>query len=233
MGILGILFRDTRVTFDPIGESRKGFFGALKGAALDALNMGLTGIVVDATVRETHLSECGITKNPIEDGAQITDHVQVVPKKLTVEGVISDTPLGFAFISNIQNFVRTVTTIFGGRSRSQDAYDDMVKLQESRRPFTVITNLKRYENMIMASLSVPRDASTGGAIHFTAELQQIIIVKSEEIANLSDDARNIGAKTRNAGQKVTEPVSADAQVATRSKSILKRGHDTIGKKLRF
>lgn len=227
MGILGILFRDTRVTIDPIGESRKGFFGALKGAALDALNMGLTGIVIDATVTETHLSECDVTKNPVEGGAPVTDHVQVLPKKLTIEGVISDTPLGFAFIGNIQNLVRSVTTIFGGRSRSQDAYDDLVRLQTSKRPFTVITNLKKYDNMIMASLSVPRTSQTSGAIHFTAEMQEIIIVESEEIANVAGD---IGRKTKNAGQKVTNPVPAETQVATKSKSILKKGHDAITKK---
>lgn len=230
MGILGVLFRDTRVTIDPIGESRKGFFGALTSSALDALNMGLTGIVIDATVRETHVSECEVTKNPVEGGAPVADHVQVQPKKLSIEGVISDTPLGFAFIGNIQNLVRSVTQIFGARSRSQDAYDDLVRLQESRRPFTVITNLKKYDNMILTSLTVPRDSSTGGAIHFTAEMQQVIIVKSEEIANLATDAADVGAKTKNLGQKVTQPVEAEAQVATKSKSILNSGVES-GKKI--
>lgn len=227
MGVLGILFRDTRVTLDPIGESRNGFFGQLKGSALDALNMGLTGIVIDATVKENHVSECDITKNPVEDGAKVTDHVQMNPARLTIEGVISDTPLGFAFIGNIQNLVRSVTTIFGSRSRSQDAYDDMLKLQKSKRPFTVITNLRKYDNMIMTSLSVPRTSQTGGAIHFTAELEEIVIVMSEEVANLSVTAKDIGAKTKNAGQKVTVPVPAEAQVANKSKSVLQKYRDAV------
>lgn len=233
MGILGILFRDTRVTIDPVGADRGGFFGALKGAALDALNMGLTGIVVDATVKETHLSECDVTKNPVEDGAPVTDHVQMQPKRLTIEGVISDTPLGFAFIGNIQNLVRSVTQIFGARSRSQDAYDDLVRLQESKRPFTVITNLKKYDNMILVSLTVPREASTSAAIHFTAEMQQVRIVKSEEIASLATDAADIGAKTKDLGQKVTQPVPAEAQVATKSKSILVKGSEAGRRVLGF
>lgn len=222
MGILSILFRETKVVIDPIGEDRGGFFGALKGAALDSLNMGLTGIIIDATVKETHVSECEVTKNPVEDGAPVTDHVQVQPKKLTIEGVISDTPLGFPVIGNVQNLVRSVTQIFGARSRSQDAYDDLVRLQESKRPFTVITNLKKYDNMILVSLSIPRMAATGAAIHFTAELQQIIIVSSKEASSLSPDAADIGSKTKNLGQKVTLPVPAESQVATKSKSILRK-----------
>lgn len=165
------------------------------------------GINLDASISEEHVSECDVTENPIEDGAIVTDHVHVKPAQLTIEGIVSDTPITFAVINNVVGFVNAVnTTILGNSSRSTDAYNALIDLQKSREPFTVITGLRVYKDMIMTSLSVPRDAQRGKAVNFTAELKQIIIAKSKTATPASSSAvSKIAAKQTNVG-----PIQADA-----------------------
>lgn len=211
MGLLSILYGQSRVVIgvkEPLGTS--GFLGKVAEKFSSELVRGWTatttnGIVIDAAVSEGHLSTCEVSDNPIEGGADVTDHVQMKPAQLTVEGVISDTPLGYAVIGNIQNLARSITTLFGASSRSQDAYDAMIELQKSRQPFTVITSLKRYTNMILTELSIPRTATTGGAIHFQATMREVFIAQTKQLTkNLAHNVKNIAGKTIDKGQKVTE-----------------------------
>jgi len=220
MSVLGILFGQKRTI---IGGKDDGVGGVLSRLSADLpkfLNT-TTGIVVDATISEEHTSSCDLTENPVEDGAKVTDHVQLKPSELTIEGVISDSPLGYAIIGNIQNLVRSVATLFGRSSRSTDAFNNLRKLQESRKPFTVITGLKRYTNMIMTDLSVPRTATTGGAIHFRAVMKEIRIVKSKSAGggSLSSSVSDLGSPTKDLGSKVTDAVPVSSPLSATSNSV--------------
>lgn len=179
-------------------------------------NADIGGIVIDASVTEDHDFECDITENPVEEGAEITDHVQLKAASLSIQGVISDAPLGFAIIGNIQNLIRSVTTLFGKTSRSIDAFNQMLELRRKRIPFTVTTGLKKYDNMVFAKLNVNRTASTSDAIHFTATLKEIRIAKSQTASNppMKPDIADRAAKTKDSGQKVTDPVPSDNPLNT-------------------
>lgn len=220
MGILGIIFGQKKVVINPKSSGIGGSLGKLQGILSQTIG-GVAGIVVDATVSETHLSSCDLTENPVEDGAKITDHVQLKPSELTIEGVISDSPLGYAVVGNIQNLVRSTKSLFGGSSRSIDAYNDLLLLQKSRQPFTVITGLKRYENMIMTELSVPRTAQTGNAIHFRASMKEIRIVKSKTtgLSSVASSVKSLAQKAKDLGQKVTDAVPAASQLNPSSTSV--------------
>jgi len=132
-------------------------------------------VTVDASVSEVHNAASEISTNPIEDGADITDHVRNLPLSMTMQGIISDTPITFALIDNIYG----LSKVFGKTSRSQDEYAKILKLRDSREPFDVVTGLRVYKNMILKNFQVNRTAQTGKSISFTAELQQIEIVKTK------------------------------------------------------
>lgn len=53
-------------------------------------------IEIDCSVEETHERSADLTRYPVEAGSTISDNVVLHPKKLTLEGVISKTPLGVA-----------------------------------------------------------------------------------------------------------------------------------------
>lgn len=73
----------------------------------------------------------------------------------------------------------------------------------------MITGIKVYENMILTSLSVDRTATTGKSIHFSADMEEIRIVKSQNAGpqNLGKSVKDLGAKTKNLGGKVTTQIT--------------------------
>jgi hypothetical protein len=165
------------------------------------------GLLIDASVSETHSIEAEVTEYPVENGATVSDHIQVKSPELTMEGVITDAPLGYFIIGNIENIVRSVSVLFGGSKRSIDGYNVLVNLQRNRIPFDVFTTLRKYENMVIKSLKVVRTSATGASIHFTAVLKQINIAVSEvdTSTRLAPVAKNIAAKKKDDGQKFPFP----------------------------
>lgn len=224
MGLLSVLYSQERVVIGGSIDGPKSFFNRLPGELKNTLVGGWTaktqnGIMIDASISEEHVTSVEVSENPVEDGANVADHVQINPDQLTIEGVITDAPLGYAVIGNIQNITRSVATFFGKSSRSIDAYNEMVKLQKSRQPFTVVTGLKRYKSMIMTELSVPRTKDTGGAVHFRAVFKEVPIVKSKTDPTFSPSVSNLAASTANHGQKVTDPVDASGTLGDGSSSV--------------
>jgi len=164
------------------------------------------GIRLDASLREVHTSSATVTENPIEGGKPIADNVILQPKVLQIDGVISDAPLS---IFQFEQFIAGLGTIFGQSSRSMDAYQSLLKLQEDRIPFAVVTGLRSYENMILENLSVTRSASVGRALSFTASLKQIEFAYSRILPeeNYSEDNQNRGAGPVNRGNVPTEEIA--------------------------
>jgi hypothetical protein len=129
-------------------------------------------IEVDVSISESHETECDITENPVEYGAAISDHVQVKPARLSIEGLVSDTPI---------KFFQGLRDLFDD-NRSRKTYQELLLIQQNRQPIEVITGLKKYSNMILKSLVVPRTADSGRALRFNATFQEVLIVESAEIS---------------------------------------------------
>lgn len=50
-------------------------------------------LVIDATISLDTSRSAEVTRNPVENGSEITDHVRLEPLTLSIEGFISDAPL--------------------------------------------------------------------------------------------------------------------------------------------
>lgn len=122
----------------------------------------------DATISEHHIHTAEATMHPVERGVDITDHIQVKPFALTLEGIVSNTPL----IPGIES--RT--------TRIRELYDDLVSLFEDKRLLYVVTGLKRYSNMVITNVSVPRDSPNRQHIVPSVELVQINTVEQSFVA---------------------------------------------------
>lgn len=119
---------------------------------------GRVGVVeLDVTISENHTFNSRATNFPVETGGDVTDHIINDPDVLTLEGLVSDTPLN----------------IFSFFNRSIDAFNRLVDLHERREPVTVVTGLKVYQNMVMTVLDVPRTIETGQSLTFNITLQNI------------------------------------------------------------
>lgn len=149
--------------------------------------------VVDAFVSETHQYDSEVTEFPVEQGSAISDNIRPKPVIVTVEGIVSDTPIGR--IVDARNGASTDGSAFVGtndqataiqRANAQttpstDALTAMLAIRDARQPVTIVTTLTRFENMVMTGFSVPRDSTTGAALRFSATFQQITIVSNQRV----------------------------------------------------
>ena len=145
----------------------------------------LTELDLDAAPTQTHVGENEITAHPVETGTAIVDHVRVKPDKLTIEGVVSDSPLDGSNTS--------------GLDLSGAAYQQLQAMQKAGELLQVVTSLRTYTSMVITSINVPRDSKTGKALKFTIAFEQIILVgtKTVRISTVSRAQKkvNLGAKT--------------------------------------
>ena len=114
-------------------------------------------IVLDISVSEEHDYTSTIPAFPVEAGAEISDNVTLMPKKLVITGYVSS------------------VSIFGDVEDPDSTYKKILDLRDSKKPFSVTTPLKVYENMMFSRITVPRDSSNFAAFEFTAEMQEVNI----------------------------------------------------------
>lgn len=181
------------------------------------------GIELDAVLSETHNNQVRLTKNPVELGADITDHAIVEPKRINIVAQVSDTPLGTAAFGQI---IDLVTGLFGSSTtqnitRSNAAYNAMVQLMELREPIEVQTKLVLYENMVITGLTTTQDKNSSRVALMNISLEEVLITESQ-ILKLDPEqlqqgsAREQGTSAEKKGRQ--EPVTPSE---TTNKSVLK------------
>lgn len=157
-------------------------------------------IVLDATLQEKPTSTIESTDHPVEEGFDISDHVHIKPKELSIEGIVSDSPITIkaALVGNVAGASSAIGGIGGtiatgaiaslggallnkSKNRVQDSLSVLLDMQNKKQLMTVVTGLQVYENMILQNFNPIRDTSTGGALRFSANLKEIRIVQSEVI----------------------------------------------------
>ena len=115
--------------------------------------------IADGFISEEHAVRISKTSYPIETGGSLVDHAVIQPRTLKLAGWVSDllAPEGRR----------------GSPSRGIDAWLQLTRLIESREPFLVVTLLGVYPSMLITSLKAPVDRTTGRALRFEMELEEV------------------------------------------------------------
>lgn len=181
------------------------------------------GIQLDGVILESHDSSFTLTRNPIELGADVTDHTIIEPKRISILAEVSDSPIGFAAVTQI---VDTVTGLFGSSNeanitRSYAAFNALNELADTREPIEVQTKLKLYENMIITSIRARQDRETSRIARMEISLEEIRIVESE-IVQLSAAQLSPGRTLQQASPSVSRGrQEAQAPSSNINRSVLK------------
>lgn len=201
-------------------------------------------LVIDVTTTETTTREAEVTSNPVEEGPDVNDNVRLKPVTIQVDGFVSEAPL------NLQSSIQGLASVAGGavgnlaggfggaigqvaagfgarlligaQDPSQAAREFLEKLMEQKKLVTVVTKRKSYQDMILVSLTFPRDLANGQGLRFQARFQQINIVSAQviQIAKLAKNASHSAApKSKLGTQTTTQP---NSQVQGKG-SLLYRG----------
>lgn len=149
------------------------------------------GFIADVTIREEHEDELVVTENPVEQGADITDHSFKAPARLTVD-------VGYSNSSQQS---------LGDPNYVQDIYAQFLALQASRQPFEVITGKRMYDNMVITMLHTATDKDTENVLFLTVRMREVIIVNTQTVSvppnNVQTNPQNNGA-TSNLGTQQTQ-----------------------------
>jgi hypothetical protein len=138
-------------------------------------------ILVNVVIKEDTNDTLTITKQPVQEGASITDHSYKEPTVFSTSILFRD------------NLALSLSKI----------YEQLLDLQASRTPFDIITPKRIYKNMLMSSLSQTTDRQTENCLAINCSFQEVIIVKVSTTQVPRQQQKNPAAtgKTENAGKK--------------------------------
>jgi len=156
-------------------------------------------LTLDACTSQSHGRESTVTDHPVEDGADISDHIRPEAKRLSITGVVSATPIKGALEVLAEALSAALT---GGRTTK--AFDRLEKAMADRELVTVETSLMVYKDMAITSVTMPREVETGGDFVFSMELRQIRYATSETVI--------VPADALGKPKPGAEPAQAKAQV---------------------
>lgn len=157
------------------------------------VSRSIGGVFVDVVISEEHESEMEIAEHPVEKGAKISDHAWRLPAKVTLESAIAG-------------------------DRAVASFQQLLDVQAAAEPFSLVTGLKVYQNMLIKRLNATRDKENARVLKFEAELQEVIIVSTESSgASSSDDKAQgttkrgqVAARTTDSIPNRTDKVLSDA-----------------------
>jgi len=185
---------------------------------------GIASLDFDATLDELHEWKNEVTQNPVETGSPITDHIIEKPDKLRLQGVITNSPLRGEFAGQY----------FGGDTESpriQTAFEAIRELHKARDIVVVYTKHAIYTDMVIESVSIPRNAQIGEEIQFTMELVNIRFVNTQMVTLPPGISQKKSAKSDGKTAKKAEPQKAAGKVeAKESKSIATSVKDNLADK---
>lgn len=127
----------------------------------------VNGYPMDVAISEEHSFPGEVTKRPVEQGADFTDHIRDLPPIIKLECIVSDLPVGD---------IASDATRTGVALPSADALAKLIELKAARKPVTIETSLGRYESMAFVELTIPRDAKRSGALFFAAAFERVVVV---------------------------------------------------------
>lgn len=161
----------------------------------------IDGFAIDCAEREEHSFDSEITEHPVETGADVADHVRARPIVVTIEGIVSDTPIGEIVAQGFRE---------EGEKPSDAAKAKLLQIRDDREPVPLETSLGGYTNMLLESVSFPRSASDGDSLRFRATFKQVVLVTNLRRTIRVRVPRSAGKVV--VGNKATTPVTVTPAV---------------------
>lgn len=153
---------------------------------------------IDASLKEGHNWENEITDLPIESGGNFTDHSKSKPRKVTIEAVVSNTPIGtMALLRDLEGEGP------GNQKPSDEALAKLEELDRTKRAVTLVTAGGVYENMMLETLEITKEPKKEGGLWFTSVWKKVTIIKNQVTRVAAPPLQkktNVGPKTPKAGK---------------------------------
>src|SRR5262245_50543513 len=103
----------------------------------------IDGVLIDCLLGVDHTFESDVTDYPVEDGSTLTNNILLKPAVVTMECLVSNTPIGQ--LADLRDKVS---------QPSDDVYEHLQKILTAREPVTIRTSLRTFTSMALKHLSV-------------------------------------------------------------------------------
>lgn len=154
---------------------------------------------IDSALEERLTFEAEATKNPVEKGAAVTDHITARLPVLEFEGIVSDTPIGA--------IATDPTRTSAQQEHSREAYKRFKELFEAADVCVVECSYGKFENMALTGLTPVKNAQTKKSFRFTARFEQIKITENKR-TTIRTSIQN-GGKVKNLGLSLDKLVEGN------------------------
>lgn len=147
---------------------------ASAGPQIVAQHLGIShSVSFDAAEVETSRFSNIVSQHPLESGTSVTDHVEQRPVELSIDGLLSNTPLPRAIGS-----MRSRGDLLGlNRNRISTVFEWLVDIWERGTKVNVLTGLRLYKDMVITDISPNRQggarSDSRNALRLTIRLQEI------------------------------------------------------------
>ena len=196
---------------------------ATKPKPITASFVMIDNYLIDVTLSEDHKFESEVTEYPVESGSTVSDNIRPKPIMVTMEGLVSNTPLAsMAAVRRTRPPAEAALLALGsvgaagalraassGVKTSEEAYQHLLTIYERREPVTIRTSLGTFENMALESLNFPRSSGEPDGLRFTASFKQIVVVKNKRVKVAIPIAANGGGNGKGGAKAaITKPLTS-------------------------
>lgn len=197
-------------------------------------------IVIDVCYEETHDLGNIITDHPVEQGADISDHVRPEPDRVTLHCWVSNTPISQAEMTRavalgVATSSNQVQQVPG---RGKAVFDKLYDLRNQGTLVSVVTTLKTYgvsskQGMVIERLSVPRTTKNYDGLEWTVTLKQVFVVENKFTQqSIPKDVR--ASKKKSIGAQTTADASdQNSALFNSAKSLSQSSNGTAAKLGKF
>lgn len=175
----------------------------------------------DCVTNETHEGASVLTEHAVETGAPISDHKRADPDRITVEAIVTQTPLGAPPPSGYGTTTVVETTSERGTvafstdfDRIGDVLDTLRRLRLEATAVTLSTRYHTYEDVQITRVTQPRAPEDGHSARITIELQQVRVATSRSIDAPRPAEPRASGQTDRGGQEATDEATRRPRVST-------------------
>lgn len=155
-------------------------------------------VMFDVLMNESIERSAEVPQYPVEDGYKVSDSILISPLTISITALISNMPV-------------TWKNRFKGQShRTKTEVNKLVKLYEKRTLVSYQNRQKRYKNMAITSLSVPRTEEMSECVEISLTLQEVKVTKPK-IVDIEESYMRSGTTGTYAGTAATTSSSTTSE----------------------
>ncbi|HBR9605882.1 hypothetical protein I8Q57_21320 [Klebsiella pneumoniae] len=197
---------NTNTTTTDKGQNGFCILSSLYNTASNSYIQKYQALTFDSTPSTGIRRQADVTSYPVENGADVSDHVQIRNNTFKLSGMITETPI---------RAVRDLLYSAGvNGTRISQAITYLDQIFEARQPIILITEHKVFQNVILTGISY--DYKSEHAMQFDLEFEQVRLVSKAEvnvIATKTQSNKSVGGTVK---QRVVAPKKTEGDTVTPS-----------------